>query len=234
MISLITVTCRQQTGFAREAKSIAVAFEKLTIPFEWVVIDELFDLKRCKEIHSDRENPTIADRRFPYQYVRIDPNPKGFPNPNRNRNLGIQKSKGDYLVFLDDNMVVSPGWLAHVAECRKNGWGFRSTVYYINHKSGKVKPERQSHVWTKMELSQCSGIFGAPKRILKKIGGFDESYAGEMKYEDLDCIARLMKAGLKFYGTRGSYAIHYPHPPVLWKNEGRNENKFKRLTEEMK
>ncbi len=54
---------------------------------------------------------------------------KGIPGPAQSRNMGIDHATGQYLIFLDDDDSIDPGYLEKLhAECEKN----RGTVLYCN------------------------------------------------------------------------------------------------------
>lgn len=229
-ISLITITCRESAGFEKAANSIAKAHAKLPsdlLSFEWLVVDELFN-------GGDRtlELGGAVNGRFFYRHINHPPEPP-YPNPTAARNAGLRAARSDYIIFLDDNMTISPGWLSHVAEAREEGWGFRSHVLYAKQFGKAVIAPAFSldHKWKKVKPEQCSGIFGAPAGAFSEIRGFDPSYAGEMGYEDLEAVVRLHRYGVRFWTTRGSYATHFPHEPVPGKITGRNQAKFSALLE---
>lgn len=230
MISVVTITCRQKPGFQAAADSIAKAAPFAPCPFEWVVVDELLR----PGAHARAAGLWAAvDRRFGYRHLAPARSPfreQGLPDPNRARNAGLGAAKGDYVVFLDDSMTVSPFWLRDVGVARERSWGFRSTVVYLD---GPTVVEFQGGAWHRMAPAQCSGIFGAPFSSFALVGGFDEGYAGEMGYEDLDCVMRLHQSGIRFYGTRASAAFHFPHkrteyvvPAVPQKNRARFQARF--------
>jgi GT2 family glycosyltransferase len=40
-----------------------------------------------------------------------------YLSPNRARNLGLQEARGRYVVFMDNDVVVAPGWLPPLFDC---------------------------------------------------------------------------------------------------------------------
>jgi len=226
LISVVTITCRRQAGIKEAAHSLAVAGKG--VPFEWVVVDELLDPDRFGR--ADELRAAVCGR-FAYQHVRQPLNAfreKGLPDPNAARNAGLRAAQGPYVVFLDDNMTVSRYWLQNVAEAALGEWGFRSKLVYASRHSDQLPAVGAG--WERMiSPLQCSGVFGAPAWRFAAIGGFDEYYAGEMGYEDLDCVARLWATGLPFYCAQSSYAVHYAHEPLPTRKPAANRAKFDEL-----
>lgn len=228
MISVITITCRDNAGLDRLVDSLA---ECRRTHFEWILVDE------AKYRRKENVTEHLVRGRFPVQHLQTPMTTWrlwGLPDPNHARNFGLKHVRGDYVVFLDDNMIVSREWLRHVWEAAGNGWGFRSLVFYCD---PRYPPALSTgHRWEKVTALQCSGIFGAPVDMFELVGGFDEDYAGEMGYEDLDCIVKMEAKGLRFRGTRGSWSLHHNHPPLRDERKPplRNQKKFSELIERLK
>ncbi|NHV05707.1 MAG: glycosyltransferase [Thaumarchaeota archaeon] len=108
------------------------------------------------------------------------------------RNIGAKVAKGNYMLFLDSDMILSP---RVIEECVKKMEGDKSLV-------GLYIPERVvgSGFWVKVRNFERSFYSGPPieavmflrKNVFFKVGGFDEElYAGE----DWDLDRRVRQIG---------------------------------------
>jgi len=108
------------------------------------------------------------------------------------RNIGVKVAKGNYILFLDSDMILSP---RVIEECVKKMEGNKSLV-------GLYIPEKVvgSGFWVKVRNFERSFYNGTPidavrflrKDVFFKVGGFDEElYAGE----DWDLDRRIQQIG---------------------------------------
>jgi glycosyltransferase involved in cell wall biosynthesis len=133
--------------------------------FEILVIeDPPYD--RTKEIVD-----AFEDRRIKY-----------FRNPRRlgrskSRNLGVQKARGKYVFFTDDDCVVSKDWIEQGLKSfhNENCIGVEGKTYYV---SDKYKPTYSDHTvrqqYAKEQFMTCNVAY--TKSSMESIGGFDERY----------------------------------------------------------
>jgi glycosyltransferase involved in cell wall biosynthesis len=133
--------------------------------FEILVIeDPPYD--RTKEIVD-----AFEDRRIKY-----------FRNPRRlgrskSRNLGVQKARGKYVFFTDDDCVVSKDWIEQGLKSfhNENCIGVEGKTYYV---SDKYKPTYSDHTvrqqYAKEQFMTCNVAY--TKSLMESIGGFDERY----------------------------------------------------------
>ena len=136
-------------------------------------------------------------------YVHDD---KGTTGAAAMRNQGASISTGKYVLFLDDDDIVLPGYLAKLTKLVKRGhyhWGFCDHTISgrpskpRHNKSGPLKNSR-----FKTKLAATSAGFWIDRELFTSIGGF----CSELKIdEDTDLCCRLLGNGyyphyIKYYG----------------------------------
>jgi GT2 family glycosyltransferase len=100
----IIVSPRERFSFARE--SLESIYTHTDFPF--------------KLIYVDGNSPTNVQR-----YLESEASAKGFElirtesylSPNQARNMGLQKADTEYVVFIDNDVIVTPGWLTSLVKC---------------------------------------------------------------------------------------------------------------------
>ncbi|MEK7450375.1 MAG: glycosyltransferase [Patescibacteria group bacterium] len=134
------------------------------------------------------------------------------PERSAQRNFGAQRAKGDYLLFLDADMVLTP---KVIEEC----------VNKISNQAigGIIIPEESYGVgfWAKVKTYERSFYVGDqtieavrfyPKKVFNELGKFDETITGP---EDWDLSDRVSK---KFdIGRIRSFILHNEGKLSLWK-----------------
>ena len=104
--ALITVIVVPQEGFSYTQQSLDSIYQHTKIPFELVYVD-------------------VNSPRHIQKYLERAATQKGFTllrcahflSPNQARNLGLSQVTTDYVVFIDNDIHVSPGWLEHLWQC---------------------------------------------------------------------------------------------------------------------
>ncbi|MBF2063847.1 MAG: glycosyltransferase [Calothrix sp. C42_A2020_038] len=100
----IVVVPRERFSYTRE--SLESIYKYTTVPF--------------KLIYVDGNSPATVQ-----QYLQEQADSKGFElirtnyylSPNRARNMGLAKVSTKYVVFLDNDVIVSPNWLEALVRC---------------------------------------------------------------------------------------------------------------------
>ena len=147
----------------------------------------------CYEIIiSDDENSKTAQN-----ISRIFPNVKIIQGPQKgpaaNRNNGVKHTKGEWIVFTDDDCVPDKNWISEITrnlKKKRNIVGIEGAIHPLYH--------------TNRSLDECpvnlsGGNFWSAniiinKKIFDEIGGFDENYKFAA-YEDMDIYYRLREKG---------------------------------------
>lgn len=160
------------------------------------------------------------------------------------RNLGARRARGQYLVFIDDDVVCSSHWLESLhrsfkrgysgvtgpsiikREYRKNRDCFRLPVFLFSEKvPGKISEWGQWSLEACKEgcsfngevdyLEACNMSFKA--EAFREVGGFDESYKGIGDWSEPDLCFRLGAKGHKFWFSRDAVVEHRPSQSGAYK-----------------
>ena len=100
----IVVTPRERFGVARQ--SLENIYETTPEPFDLIYVDA-----RSPADLSDWIADQSQQRGF--THVKLD----HFVSPNEARNIGIKLAKTPYVVFYDNDVIATPGWLTPLVQC---------------------------------------------------------------------------------------------------------------------
>jgi len=213
LVSIITVNYNQGKVTAELLHSL----RRITYPsLEIIVVDN----------GSPRENPDFLKEQFPeITLVKTGEN-LGFAGGN---NAGIRISKGKYLMFLNNDTEVDPGFLEPLVELLEKNpeIGMVSPKVKYFHKPGVL----QYAGFTRMNpytirnrgigymmpdspefntLSETNYIHGAammlPERVVEEVGLMPEVYF--LYYEEYDWTEMVKRAGYKIYYHPESTIYH--------------------------
>ena len=142
---------------------------------------------------------------------------KGKQNgPAGNRNAGVKRAKGEWIVFVDDDCIADKKFLNSYHKAIQN---YPDTILF----EGKIYPDRPRKTWAECCPENSNGnMFWTSnlcvkKEVFNKVGGFDESF--KVAYEDIDFAYRVNLLGFppKFVSEASVC-----HPWRTLKKEGNN------------
>jgi len=225
--------------------------------------------KRCDEIElivvddgsdsSERLEDILSNYKFPITLIRVEPEEKNYVNPCIPYNRAIKEAKGD-IIMIQNPECFHVGEVINYAlkNTREDNYLAFST-YALSKEStealgsGEIKllarASSGGHVegWynhstiNPRPLHFTSSI---TRRNLEKLGGFDESYADGIGFDDDDLLARIKDLGLAIeivdspmvlhqnhYGDNSFENKHVKDPGLLQKNQmlyiSKRREKFK-------
>jgi GT2 family glycosyltransferase/glycosyltransferase involved in cell wall biosynthesis len=161
---------------------------------------------------------------FPLQYVRNDAN-LGFSRAN---NLAARQARGEYLLFLNNDVIVTAGWLTAMLELATSDSrigivGLKQLFPYTNriHHVGIIFDEqrRPQHLYPHADASlrhtnkqrAYQAVTGSclliDRHLFEDCGMFDEAYKNG--YEDIDLCLKVRESGRQVMCCTRSFVYHY-------------------------
>jgi GT2 family glycosyltransferase len=171
-------------------------------PFEIIVTDDS---------KSDNSKELVENNFSKVKWGRGKQN-----GPARNRNAGVRRAKGVWIIFIDDDCIADKGFLNAYSKAIKNN---PNAILF----EGKIYPDRPRMTWAECcPENSNGGMFWTSnlcvkKKIFDEIGGFDERF--RVAYEDIDFAYRIKAQGFK---TKFIKDASVCHPWRTLKQEGNN------------
>ncbi len=213
LVSIITVNYNQ----SEVTCSFIESLNKITYPnFEVIVVDN----------NSTEDNPNIIKQRYPNIIFIANPINYGFAAGN---NLGLMRARGDYVMLLNNDIEVPPGFMEPLVQKLEN-----------NPKIGAVSPKikfyyqpdtlqyagftpinnitmrnasigfREKDVGQYEKDRKTAYAHGAammvPISVIKEVGLM--SYIFFLYYEEADWCARIANKGYSMYYVHNSFVLH--------------------------
>ena len=192
----------------------SVQEETADVSYEVIVADD----------HSSDDTPELMPQIAGLTYLRAEEN-GGF---TASCNRGAKVARGKYLVFLNNDTTVTPGWLEHLLQT----YEFEPKAGLVGSKliypDGRLQEAggiiwRDGSGWNRgkfqdpnlpeynylREVDYCSAASVViPRSLFEEVGGFDEKYAPAY-YEDTDLAFKVAQAGYKVLYQPLSVVIHH-------------------------
>ena len=232
----VTIVVTPRERFSYTQASLESLYEQTTVPFELVYID-------------GNSPPNERD------YIKAQSEAKGFKLirtehylwPQRARNLGLAEVKTPYVVFVDNDVVVQPGWLRLLLECAETQGAtvvgplmcHEEPIHEIVHFAGgeshivtDIKDRR--HLREKMYLQGRAVAAVRPKLercetelcefhcMLVRTDVFEQLGPFDESIlntkEHLDFCMNVMALGQTVYFEPDSIVTYVPGPPLAWRD----------------
>lgn len=132
------------------------------------------------------------------------------------RNIGASHAKGEYLFFVDADMILHPCFLTHVINRQKNlmyDFVTGEFIYHLLNSRGEVYKEIPYYTIKVKEkrVLDSNGCFVIKKKVWETIGGMNTKFRGAGS-EDYDFFLKGRKMGYKLLRIKNVIAEHYIIP----------------------
>ncbi len=182
------------------------------IPFRLILVDNASDEPARSYLESLTRDPRIR--------VKLIRNEENLGNIKA-ANQGIYASDADYICLLDNDTIVTEGWLSEMISVAQQEPDI-GIVNPISNSSGWPPAKNESvDDYAKKLRGRWSGCYSEmatavgfcfliTRKLIETIGVWDETF-GMGYYEDRDYSQRAIQAGFKIAYAKGAYVYHEEH-----------------------
>jgi GT2 family glycosyltransferase len=171
-------------------------------PYEIIVSDDS-RTDNCKK---------VVEQEFPH--AKWDSGKRN--GPGGNRNAGVSRAAGEWIVFIDDDCIAQKGYLPAYFRAIQENPG-------VDLYEGYIFPDRPKRTWAETCPENSTGgmlwtsNLCVRKEVFDEFDGFDETF--KVAYEDVDFAYRLQKEEKKTLFVKDAAACH---PWRTLKKKGNN------------
>lgn len=171
---------------------------------------------------SEDGSVDLVATRFPFVRLILNRRNLGFAAGN---NAAARAARGELLVFLNNDTVPAPDWLARLHAAHRAGAGalITSRIVLLDRPDvvdsagdgylragGAFKhghgASSAGFVESREVFGACGAAFLVPRETFERLGGFDESFF--MVYEDVDLSYRARLAGYRCWYAADAVVCH--------------------------
>lgn len=133
--------------------------------------------------------------------------------PGPNRNVGAKAARGEWLIFLDDDILPRPELIPAYLKAMQQYAGqevvLSGATYRLDEHKDSILWEAPENVDGRSLPPSCN--FAMPRALFEKAGGFDERY--RISFEDIEFFARLTLSGTVVHFVPEA-AVDHPSRPI--------------------
>jgi GT2 family glycosyltransferase len=229
----VTIVLVPRERFGPTLESLDRLYEVTPRPFRLVCVDAGSPPRLAKAIARE----SVARG---FRLIRTE----RYLTPNQARRLGLREASGRYVVFLDNDVLVTPGWLDALVRCAEETQAdLVGPLYCVGkpeletvHMAGGIariethggrRVLREEHRWAGRRLSEVRPeLRREPTELVEfhcmlvradvfeRVGPLDARLLCSAEHIDL-CLA-VRQAGGAVYFEPGAAVTYVPPPPLLW------------------
>lgn len=179
--------------------------QRIDEPWEVIVVNN-----RC----TDRTDDLVAGITFPTT-LTLEHEQK--PGAAAARNAGVAVAKGDFLLFMDNDILVEDDFVTrHLRSLQRHpgSWIVGQIATLPEHETtpfGRYRRSLMPLVPADQEVSEARGLTGAnfsmPRADMDRLGGFDEKF-DIASHEDLELAVRAWNSGIKILFDPAIIGVH--------------------------
>ncbi len=213
LVSIITINYDQ----SQVTLDMLASLEKISYPnYEVIVVDNA----------SPNDNPDVIKKRYPTVHLIKSKENLGFAGGN---NLGVKASKGDYVLFINNDTIVPEGFIEPLVQTLRQDkqigmvspkikfhWD-SSLIQYAGYTPMNHFTIRNNSIGYHQTddgrfdiAGETASIHGAammvPRQVIEKVGMMTEVYF--LYYEEHDWAEMIKRSGYKIYYQPASYILH--------------------------
>ncbi|MBN2406168.1 MAG: glycosyltransferase family 2 protein, partial [Elusimicrobia bacterium] len=204
-------------------QTVTSLYENTREDYELIIVDNGSRDGTVKYLHELKKK----DKRIQLIFNKEN---LGFSRAN---NQGIKIARGDYIVLLNNDVILTKDWLGRIIECAESDMSIGLVATSSNEAAGVQKIEGASDFRNGLERfsaawqMRCAGEWVDVHRlnafcllikrdVIDKIGMLDENF-GPGGYEDYDYCLRARQRGYRIVVARSIY-IHHIGGQGYWPN----------------
>jgi GT2 family glycosyltransferase len=231
MKATVVVVPRERFSFAR--RSLESIYEHGKPSFELIYVDA-GSPRRTKSYLEEKA------KAWGFQLIRSD----RYLSPNQARNLGLRQVKTRYVVFIDNDILVKPGWLEKLVACADDTGasivgplylqgGENSQVIHMAGGLAHIREEDGERILYEEDRfgGLCVSDLVSPLKreqselvefhcmlvstdVFERLGHLDEQLLSLREHHDL-CLA-VRKQGGSVWIEPDAVVTYIPPPPLAW------------------